>query len=596
MKKGFHNRVFARVFLLNIACFILSTAFVTSISLDLFANEPDQTANINLAIEKIFNKNEKIYGEQLNFPSVLRDYYQTQQFTPLWIHNDQLISQAKQLIKIIKNVGEEGLNPKDYHFVSIMEILGDGKNLEEEDIFSLNDDKISQYIKWIGKKKEDQDIEKLADLDVLLTDAFLTLSYNFLYGFAESKSSMKNSVIFTSIKKRAFESSKGEEIVHSLHNAIGVNKMEALLYGYLPHNNYYNALKKEMIRFDKLAKSGEWLTIKELSKGKKIKLNERDERIPLIKDKFNLKCVSEDINCDVFDESLQKSVIEFQEMNGLIADGVIGWETIKTLNISPEERLEQVKINMDRVRVDSNLFDDSTKIIVNIPEFVARIYENGKEVLKTKVVVGMVSRKTPLVSGTIERVIFSPKWFVPDLILIKDKIPKITKDPQFLKKMWMKVYVKGEKEEVNPETIDWNNIEPGDVPYRIVQEPGGANALGRIKFVFRNIFDVYMHDTPSKDLFGKTKRTFSSGCIRLEKPVEVGEFILRNRENWNKEKIEKAMFSGKERIEELKTDEKVPLHVIYLTFSADDNEKVQFKNDVYGYDKEYAKILQMKKL
>ncbi|PIU58455.1 MAG: L,D-transpeptidase, partial [Deltaproteobacteria bacterium CG07_land_8_20_14_0_80_38_7] len=98
------------------------------------------------------------------------------------------------------------------------------------------------------------------------------------------------------------------------------------------------------------------------------------------------------------------------------------------------------------------------------------------------------------------------------------------------------------------------------------------------------------------DLFGKTKRTFSSGCIRLEKPVEVGEFILRNRENWNKEKIEKAMFSGKERIEELKTDEKVPLHVIYLTFSADDNEKVQFKNDVYGYDKEYAKILQMKKL
>jgi len=105
-----------------------------------------------------------------------------------------------------------------------------------------------------------------------------------------------------------------------------------------------------------------------------------------------------------------------------------------------------------------------------------------------------------------------------------------------------------------------------------------------------------MHDTPSKDLFGKTKRTFSSGCIRLEKPVEVGEFILRNRENWNKEKIEKAMFSGKERIEELKTDEKGPLHVIYLTFSADDNEKVQFKNDVYGYDKEYAKILQMKKL
>ena len=230
-------------------------------------------------------------------------------------------------------------------------------------------------------------------------------------------------------------------------------------------------------------------------------------------------------------------------------------------------------------------------IRINIADFTLDVVENNKKKLSTKVVVGKQFWHTPVFSDKMTSIVLNPAWNVPHSIAVEETIPKIKKDPEYLSNQHMKI-LKGwgeDEEEIDPDSIDWHSLDARDFNYRIRQEPGPLNPLGSIKFVFPNEFGVYLHDTPSKRLFAKSVRSFSHGCIRLEKPLDLAEYLLKGTPDWTREKILAEIKKGKEQI--IRLPEPVNIHILYLTAWVDEDGLLNFRDDIYGRDAQLDKSL-----
>ena len=219
---------------------------------------------------------------------------------------------------------------------------------------------------------------------------------------------------------------------------------------------------------------------------------------------------------------------------------------------------------------------------MNIPSFQLDVHENGQTPLTMKVVVGSNDNKTPLFSSEMKYVVFSPYWNIPESIMTKETLPKILEDPEYASRQNLEVVrVSGKHVEiVDPEDIDWENVGKTDIQLR--QKPGNGNSLGLVKFLFPNRFNVYLHDTPAGNLFDRLTRNFSHGCIRVEKPQELAEYVLRDQPEWTPERIRKAMHAGQEKYVSL--DEPLPVHILYFTAWVDDAGTLHIEKDIYGYD------------
>jgi len=217
--------------------------------------------------------------------------------------------------------------------------------------------------------------------------------------------------------------------------------------------------------------------------------------------------------------------------------------------------------------------------------------ENGDPVMDMRVVVGKPYRHTPVFSGNMTYLVLNPYWHIPPSMAVKDKLPLIRKDPAYLKREKIRVLQDwgANAKELDPSTIDWSAVGPGRFPYRLRQDPGSKNALGRVKFMFPNRFNVYLHDTPSKELFARTERIFSSGCIRIEKPIELAEYLLRSDPTYTREHILQAIAKGTEQTVRLPAP--MPVHVLYWTAWVDRDGKVQFRRDIYDRDKRLDAVL-----
>jgi L,D-transpeptidase YcbB len=285
-----------------------------------------------------------------------------------------------------------------------------------------------------------------------------------------------------------------------------------------------------------------------------------------------------------FDGALAEEVKGFQERHGLDADGVIGGKTLAALNVPVEARIGQIRVNLERARwVLHNLEPDY--IIVNIAGFRVYVMENGEQVWTSRAVVGKPFRKTPVFKATMDHLVFNPTWTVPPTILRNDVLPKVRKDPSYLSQNNFSV-IDGSGKRVDPSSVNWSAKNP---PYRIVQGPGSKNALGEVKFMFPNKHAVYLHDTPSKSLFDKSERTFSSGCIRVQKPFELAELLLRGDSSWTAERMEKVRASGKTETVKLATP--LPVLLLYWTVQPEADGTVRFMNDVYERDARILKEL-----
>lgn len=283
----------------------------------------------------------------------------------------------------------------------------------------------------------------------------------------------------------------------------------------------------------------------------------------------------------VMDEQLAKAIERFQARHGLAVDGVLGPNTVATMNVPVAERIAQLQSNLDKW--DDLPADPGERyIIVNIPEFVVRGYENDKEALQMKVIVGkeMGGRETPRFNDVMEHVVFRPYWFLPHSIASNEVVPAARKNPGYLSsKNYEIVRDFDPTAKVLANTAgNVNKVAEGDL--RLRQAPGGGNALGLVKFIFPNQKNIYLHDTPADHLFAEEERDFSHGCIRLEKPDEFAAWVL-GPQGWDLAKAQQAMQSG-ENHHVVKLDKNIPVWLRYMTAYVDDDGSVQFRKDIYG--------------
>lgn len=287
----------------------------------------------------------------------------------------------------------------------------------------------------------------------------------------------------------------------------------------------------------------------------------------------------------VYDLALATAVAAFQRNHGLNDDGVIGARTIEEMNVPAEKRLLMIMLNLQRMRAEGPKFEPR-HIVVNIPAQEAKVIADGKVEFQSKVIVGKLARKTPTLSSVIHTAKLNPDWTAPVKIAAADEVRRQRADPSFLESHGFHVYDQSGSE-VSISSIDWHEVGPGNFPYTLRQDPGPENALGPVKLDFPNDYSVYLHGTNQRALFDKQDRYFSSGCVRLQRPVDLAEFLLKDNQDWPRSRIDDVIAGGKTTFVTLKTP--MPVHIIYMTAWADEDGVIQFRKDMYGYDK-YADI------
>jgi len=281
-----------------------------------------------------------------------------------------------------------------------------------------------------------------------------------------------------------------------------------------------------------------------------------------------------------YDSELVRAVRQFQSRHGLEPDGRIGENTLTALNVTPARRAEQVQVNLERWRWLRRP-PQSRYLQINIAAFELRLVDGERTVLRKPVIVGLDYRQTPVFSDLVRYLVFNPSWTVPYRLAVLDKLPEIRRDPSYLEKYGFILYQAGSSAVVDPGTVDWSRVSIGRFPYRLVQQPGPWNALGQVKFMFPNRYGVYLHDTPSRELFSHAQRAFSSGCIRVADPLVLAETLLRG-QHWNRERIDAVLAAGA--TETVYLDQPVPIHIEYWTAWVDDAGLLQFRNDIYQRD------------
>ncbi|OEE78008.1 L,D-transpeptidase family protein [Vibrio genomosp. F6] len=292
---------------------------------------------------------------------------------------------------------------------------------------------------------------------------------------------------------------------------------------------------------------------------------------------LDLTMVDESTN--QFDRSLVKVVKLFQHMHGLKADGIIGSKTLKWLNLSPKERIQLLAINAERSRMWPK--NRESIIMVNVPDFNMSYWYQGQEVFESKVVVGRKSRKTPLMEAKLDSVIMNPTWNVPWKIMVKDIIPKVKRDPEYLVRNNFQI-IEGWNShvEIDPAVIDWATVNPNAFPYRMRQLSGDRNALGLYKFNTPNKRAIYLHDTPSKNLFNSEVRAFSSGCIRVEHADKFASLLLETQGVPSQELLVSTEEPANTSI---RLKRRIPVHIIYQTVWFEGGQ-THYRDDIYHYD------------
>jgi len=326
----------------------------------------------------------------------------------------------------------------------------------------------------------------------------------------------------------------------------------------------YNLLKGELRKYRKLESTDKWETLKPGTHS--LKKQDSSETIRRLRHRlYILGDLKDDSGSALFDENLDSGVKSFQERNGMIADGIAGSGFFREINIAPQETTRKLIINMERARwlpiVRNRHF-----ITINIPAFTLTAYDQDTVSLTMNVVVGKNMHQTVVFNGDIKYVVFSPYWNVPPSILKKEILPAIKKNPNYLKNNNMEWYGHG-----------------------VRQKPGASNSLGLVKFLFPNSFNIYLHDSPAKNLFGEQTRAFSHGCIRLAEPEKLAVYLLKDDPLWTRDKIDAAMHAGKEKYVTLKNP--VPVFIGYLTAWVDTKGRLNLRNDIYKRDQPLAKIL-----
>jgi len=388
------------------------------------------------------------------------------------------------------------------------------------------------------------DRARVEELDLLLTDAFLLLGSHLLTGRVDPKS-----VTLTwCLPPRA------GDVVAALETALEIDDVAGALDTLRPRHRGYRDLRRALATYRTIAKRGGWTVV---GPGAPLRRGDWGERVDRLSARL---AATGDLGPAmfpaVFDAGVEQAVRSFQPRHGLDVDGVVGPATVRALDVPVEERIAEIELNLERLRW---LPDAGRRFaVINIAAFELLVVEDGRVVLRMGLVVGKPFQRTPVFSSRITEVVFSPWWNIPASISRNEIWPKARRNMGYLKREHIEVTSGG----------------------RLRQRPGPWNALGGVKFVAPNDYSVYLHDTPARTLFDRSSRAFSHGCMRLERPLELAAYLLRDSPRWTREAIAEAARAGKERTARVR--DPLPLHVLYWTSWVDEAGVVQFREDVYS--------------
>lgn len=357
------------------------------------------------------------------------------------------------------------------------------------------------------------------------------------------------------------------------------------LFRLVSEDDRYARLRRGLLRYHDLAEAGGWPLIE--AKGPKLEPGDRHGDILVVRARLratgDLPGGAVPPDPERIDPDLAAAIERFQARHGLTVDGILGPRTRAALAVSAEDRVRQMALNLRRLR-EMPPPPGGRSVEVNIAGAALEGREDGVTIFRTDVIVGMEDRPTPRLRSAINTLVLNPTWTVPTSIASKDLLPKLRADPEYLARNNFQVFDGWTREsvELDPATIDWHAEDLDIRGLRLRQRPGAGNALGAIKFLFPNDHDVYLHSTPSRGLFARSERTFSSGCVRVRDPLDLATFVMNESETWNPETLKGRMAGGQTR--SLHPRQSVPVALVYFTAWVDETGTVQFRRDVYGHD------------
>lgn len=504
-----------------------------------------------------------VNGIKLYSSIVFPQFYIANEFQPSWIRNPDSLNLVTEMIKFIQDIEFHGLQPQDYHYDSLIHYY---KLIQTDSTHLL-------------------DPHFLATFDMWLSDAFFMVSSHLYNG----KVNPELLEAEWGIQRNKPESKLNEKLQLLIETGNVGNFMTRF---YPPHPGYV-----------KMVEHARTLSSK-IDQDFRVEIPQSSITVHILEDTLYNEQINAKLKFLGFSDSdtlnyndsltdLFKSIKRLQYHHGFNQDGAIGKNTYHVLNLSMEKRLKKLYVNMERLRWLSDSLERQY-IIVNIADFTLDYIRDKDTLLHMRTVVGKEFRQTPVFNAKMSYLVFSPTWTVPPGILRNDVLPAVAKNVGYLASKNMDV-LDASGNIVDPQTIDWNRARKGSFSYRIRQRPGPQNSLGKVKFMFPNKHSVYLHDTPSRDLFAKDGRTFSSGCIRIEKPFDLARLLLEGQEKWNDEAILQAMTSNKEQSVILK--EKVGVYIYYLTAWGMENGEIHFRNDIYNRDDEvYVELKKSRKM
>jgi murein L,D-transpeptidase YcbB/YkuD len=529
------------------------------------AATPAQAANIDAAVsEEVTRQLADLLARPVSLPAdgageqvvpicqEVGDLYRARNYRPLWQGTGGLRNAAYALVEQLRSAAEHGLCGEDYLLESIERRLA-------------------------FRSESLRHGTPLPPLDAAMFDLLLTQAF-FGYGthLVEGRVDPALAHIDWRARRRKLDLAK------LLPSAVEGDSLGQLLAELAPPHSEYRALMKALAAHRELAARGGWPSV---PGGEKLRPGDIDPRLPMVRARL---LVTGELPTPVhyegnaFGPGTLTAIKLFQTRHGLDPDGVIGKQTLAALNVPVEARIRQIELNLERWRwIVRDL--GRRHIRINIADYSLEVVENGQVVMAMPVIVGTRYRKTPVFSAQMSYLEFAPYWTVPSTILREDKLPAIRKNPAFLQKNHFRVVRSSGRVMSDEELrqINWRKVRAESFPGELRMDPGPWNPLGRVKFMFPNSFNVYLHDTNERWLFERDRRTFSSGCIRIERPVDLARYLLRDVKGWDEERLQQSL----QRTTPMQVGiDPVPTHVQYWTAWVAADGSVQFRGDLYYRD------------
>lgn len=476
----------------------------------------------------------------------IQKFYENRDYDSLWYDGARVSRRARDLFSALAKVSDQGLDPKKYGLSGLMQ------------------------------KVETRDASDRARMELRLTRTLIDYAGDLSAG----------SVAPSRTAPGMFRRPQRPDPQRILSEAADAQNFDHYLASLTPKARRYHQLKAALARYRAIAAKGGW---KKVSGGPTLKPGMKDPRMIEVRDRLratgDLTKTSPDPK--EFDAVLKAAVKHFQDRHGLTEDGAVGRNTLAAMNVPVDQRIRQIEINMERRRWMPN--DLGTKYIwVNLADFYLKVVQRTETIYTARLVVGKTYTRTPIFSSKLKYILINPRWNVPYSIASKEMLPKIKKDPGYLSRNNYELLGPNGKS-IDPTSVDWSEVSTRNFRYFIRQEAGPGNALGRIAFMFPNKFNVFIHDTNARHLFGRTVRAFSHGCMRVQYPFKLAALLLKGKEGWTMDRIQRIVESRKPTTVYL--PKPIPVHVTYITAWADRDGTVNFRRDIYKRDAALIKAL-----